>query len=138
MPGLPTFLQLGEVGHRRAERCHSPDGGHEVHSWAPHSLHSYRFFDSMLAPTFVSTRVSHIRWPQGSQVGARVSITSSGGMILSLCRNVEFILSDFAHLILVLIREQRRVELAFGSGQTPPGFGRPDALHCIGRFTGPV
>ena len=62
-------------------------------------------------------------------------------MILSLCRNVEFILSDLAHLILVLIPEQRRVELAFGSGQTPPGLGRPDkpdALQGIGRFTGPV
>ena len=70
MPGLPAFLQLGEVGHGRAERRHPTYGGYEVHSWAPHSLHSYRFLDSMLAPTFVSTRVSHIRWPQGSQVGA--------------------------------------------------------------------
>jgi hypothetical protein len=60
---------------------------------------------------------------------------------LSLCRNVEFILSGLAHLILILIRDQCRVELAFGSGQTPPGFGRPnkpDALRCIGRFAGPV
>jgi len=141
MPGLPAFLQLREVGHGRAERRHPTDGGYEVHSWAPHSLHSYCLLDSMLAPTFVSTRVSHIRWPQGSQVGACVSIISSGGIILSLCKNVEFILSGLAHLRLVLIHEQRPVELVFDSGQTPPGFGRPDkpdALRCIRRFAGPV
>ena len=140
MPGLPAFLQLGKVGHGRAERRHSTDGGYEVHIWAPHSLHSYCFFDSMLAPTFVSTRVSHIRWPHASHVGARAS-TISSEEILSSCRTVEFMLSGLAHLILVLIREQRRVELAFGRGQTPPGFGRPNkshALRCIGRLTGPV
>jgi hypothetical protein len=95
----------------------------------------------MLAPTFVSTRVSHIRWPQGSQVGAALSTISSGGMILSLCRNVGFILSGLALLILVLIHDQGRVKLAFDSGQTPPRFGgpdKPDALRCIGRFASPV
>src|SRR5215203_2571506 len=141
MPGLPAFLQLWEVGHGRAERRHSTDGGYEVHNWAPHSLHSYCFFDSMLGPIFVSTRVSHIRWPQASHVGARVSTISSGAIILSSCRNVEFMLSGLAQHRLLLIHEQPRVKLAFGCGQTPPRLCRPEtphALRCIGRLTGPV
>jgi len=64
---LRAFVQLYAAGDVVSDlRLRGPKLGAAL-------LAPYCFFDSMIAPTFVSTRVSHIRWPQGSQVAARVS-----------------------------------------------------------------